>query len=191
MIKPQTLAYYSKKILAILNNITKIGRGCILLIKYPMLIGFHVAKLPFFCELNDWNLIATPLQSTLFINKVKSSNKYEVKCDSDMNEEESNDNNNEDDNYVEDNMNIIEFERFNDIQPKISALTIFDLCCNIEDKMLFPLLSSFPCIVSPLKVLEALKTSQFIGLYIIKYHGKNLTKKLDYYNLSCVTYNRI
>src|SRR6266496_3197099 len=36
---------------------------------------------------------------------------------------------------------------------------ILELCCNIEDITLFPLLSSFSCIVAPLKILEALKTS--------------------------------
>ncbi|CAB4439372.1 unnamed protein product [Rhizophagus irregularis] len=211
MIKPQTLAYNSKKILSILNNISKIDGGCTSLIKYPVLIGSRAAKwhVPFFREPNDWDLVATPSQSTLFINKAKSSNvtfkniklihypggglklvggcidpftngksiNFDIELVSDkmdlrnmksnviLNEEESdeNDNNNEDDNYVEDNINLseskIEFEMFNDIQPKISALMICDLCRNIEDKMLFPLLSSFPCIVAPLKILEALKTS--------------------------------
>ncbi|CAB5379159.1 unnamed protein product [Rhizophagus irregularis] len=211
MIKPQTLAYNSKKILSILNNISKIDGGCTSLIKYPVLIGSRAAKwhVPFFREPNDWDLVATPSQSTLFINKAKSSNvtfkniklihypggglklvggcidpftngksiNFDIELVSDkmdlrtmksnviLNEEESdeNDNNNEDDNYIEDNINLIEskieFEMFNDIQPKISALMICDLCRNIEDKMLFPLLSSFPCIVAPLKILEALKTS--------------------------------
>ncbi|PKK72414.1 hypothetical protein RhiirC2_848421 [Rhizophagus irregularis] len=211
MIKPQTLAYNSKKILSILNNISKIDGGCTSLIKYPVLIGSRAAKwhVPFFREPNDWDLVATPSQSTLFINKAKSSNvtfkniklihypggglklvggcidpftngksiNFNIELVSDkmdlrnmksnviLNEEESdeNDNNNEDDNYVEDNINLseskIESEMFNDIQPKISALMICDLCRNIEDKMLFPLLSSFPCIVAPLKILEALKTS--------------------------------
>src|ERR1043165_4897560 len=40
----------------------------------------------------------------------------------------------------------------------MSAQMILDLCHDFEDKTLFPL-SSFPCIVAPLKVLEALKSS--------------------------------
>ncbi|PKC61000.1 hypothetical protein RhiirA1_467193 [Rhizophagus irregularis] len=41
----------------------------------------------------------------------------------------------------------------------MSALMILELCCNIEDKTMLPLLSNFLCIVAPLKILEALKTS--------------------------------
>jgi hypothetical protein len=51
------------------------------------------------------------------------------------------------------------FEKFNDIKPKISALMILELCHNIEDKTMLPLLSNYSCIVAPLKILEALKTS--------------------------------
>jgi len=36
---------------------------------------------------------------------------------------------------------------------------ILELCRNVKDKMLFPLLSNFSFIVTPLKILEALKTS--------------------------------
>ena len=37
----------------------------------------------------------------------------------------------------EDEINKIEFEMFKDVQPKISALMILELCCNIEDKIPF------------------------------------------------------
>src|SRR5688572_15012609 len=53
----------------------------------------------------------------------------------------------------------IDFERIDDTQPKASGLMILELCCNVEDKILFPLPSNFSCIVAPLKILEALKTS--------------------------------
>ena len=36
---------------------------------------------------------------------------------------------------------------------------ILELCRNIENKTMFPLLLNFPCIIAPLKVLEALKSS--------------------------------
>ncbi|GBB87802.1 hypothetical protein RclHR1_01430011 [Rhizophagus clarus] len=196
MIKPQILAYNSKKILKILtiiNNIVKVDGESTSLIKYPVLIGSRAAKwhVSSFREPNDWDLVATPSQSTLFINKVRMSgascfeniklihypggglklvggcinlftsekSNFDIELVSDkvdlrnvksnvtLNKEES-----DKDNY--------EFERFNDARPKISsALMILDLCRNIKDKVMFPLLSNFPCIVAPLKILEALKTS--------------------------------
>src|SRR3954449_2419326 len=70
-IKPQTLASASCNILTILKNITEI-EGNDSLIDYPVLIGSRAAKwhVPSFREPNDWDLVATPSQSTLFINKV-------------------------------------------------------------------------------------------------------------------------
>src|ERR1043166_4337228 len=53
----------------------------------------------------------------------------------------------------------IEIKRFNDDQEtkqsKTSAQMILEPCHNVGDKTLFPM-SIFPCIVAPLKVLEAL-----------------------------------
>ncbi|CAB4441119.1 unnamed protein product [Rhizophagus irregularis] len=64
---------------------------------------------------------------------------------------------NNDDGYFE--IDKIDFERIDYTQPKASGLMILELCCNVEDKILFPLPSNFLCIVAPLKILEALKTS--------------------------------
>src|SRR3954451_18635232 len=71
IIKPQILANKASKILSILKNIVK-NEGSNSLIDYPVLIGSRAAKwhVLSFCEPNDWNLVATPSQSTLFINKV-------------------------------------------------------------------------------------------------------------------------
>jgi len=234
MIEPQILAYNARRILLILKNIIDDSTP---LVGYPVLIGSRAAKwhVSSFREPNDWDLVATPSQSTLFINKVNesgatfksiklihypggglklvggctepSTNRKSVDFDIELvsdkmdlrnmksnealnkkeiyesdNENESNvendnengsnvENDNENDGNVEDDMseddtsededeiNKIEFERFKDVQPKISALMILELCRNIEDKIMFPLLPNFPCIVAPLKVLEALKTS--------------------------------
>ncbi|CAB4446961.1 unnamed protein product [Rhizophagus irregularis] len=51
------------------------------------------------------------------------------------------------------------FESFEDTKPKTSSLMILELCRDIKDKIMFPLISSFLCIVAPLKILEALKSS--------------------------------
>ncbi|GBB86896.1 hypothetical protein RclHR1_13340002 [Rhizophagus clarus] len=53
----------------------------------------------------------------------------------------------------------IEFENFDGDQQKPSALMILELCRDVKEKKLLPFLPSFPCIVAPLKILEALKTS--------------------------------
>ncbi|RGB23513.1 hypothetical protein C1646_677060 [Rhizophagus diaphanus] len=235
MTNPQILAVNYKKILTILNNITK-NEDNTPLIDYPVLIGSRAVKwhISSFREPNDWDMVATPLQTTLFINKVKESGatfkniklihypggglklvgEYidqltdkklisfdielvsekvdlrNMKANMNLNKKESDkDESDEDDNISENNsvisnysvnfedsenskdnlkdddmenydkINKIEFERFNDVHPKMSALMILELCCNIEDKMMFPLLSNFLCIVAPLKILEALKTS--------------------------------
>ncbi|PKC14048.1 hypothetical protein RhiirA5_456055 [Rhizophagus irregularis] len=202
MIKPQILADNYKEILIILNNIIK-NEGNIPLIDYPVLIGSRAAKwhIYSFREPNDWDLMATPLQTTLFINKVKEYNatfkyikliyypggglklagEYIDKYTADKKlisfyielvsekvdfrnmksifEGNSEDNMKVDDMQDDDEINKIEFERFNDVHPKMSALMILELCCNIEDKTMLPLLSNFLCIVAPLKILEALKTS--------------------------------
>jgi hypothetical protein len=74
--------------------------------------------------------------------------------DNDKNSEENMQIDNQED---DDKINEIEFEEA--VQQKSSGLMILELCQNIEDKILFPLLSNFLCIVAPLKILEALKTS--------------------------------
>ncbi|PKY52624.1 hypothetical protein RhiirA4_470375 [Rhizophagus irregularis] len=239
MTNPQILADNYKKILIILNNIIK-NEDNNSLIDYPVLIGSRAAKwhIISFREPNDWDLMATPIQTTLFINKVKESNatfknikliyypggglklagkyidqysadkklisfdielvseKVDLRNMKSIFEDNSEDNEKVDDmqddnefnfdifedNYKksnaedsEDNMkdddmqdddmqdddkiNKIEFERFNDVHQKMSALMILELCRNIEDKIMLPLLSNFLCIVAPLKILEALKTS--------------------------------
>ncbi|GBB84942.1 hypothetical protein RclHR1_11510006 [Rhizophagus clarus] len=77
------------------------------------------------------------------------------------NEDNMQDDNNQDNDIPDENneVNKIEFEAFNDAQPKLSTLMILEMCRNIKDKIMFPLLSNFLCIVAPLKILEALKTS--------------------------------
>ncbi|CAB4415836.1 unnamed protein product [Rhizophagus irregularis] len=253
MSNPQILADKCKKILTILNNIAK-NEDNTPLIDYPVLIGSHAAKwhISSFREPNDWDLVATPSQTTLFINKVEESiatfkkielihypggglklvgeyidstdeksisfdielvsekvdlrnmklimilNKKESDDDdedesdkdddynryndfdddddryndfdddddryNDFDDDSENSENNVDDDdqgntQDDDEINKIEFEMFNDPKPKISALMILKLCHNIEDKTILPLLSNYLCIVAPLKILEALKTS--------------------------------
>jgi hypothetical protein len=232
MIKLKILAKDCKKVLNILNNIIK-DEDNAPFIDYPVLIGSQAAKwhIPPFREPNDWDLIATPSQTTLFIKQVKESsatfnsikliyypggglkligmynveqftdgkpisfdielvsNKVDLRnmkstnkkendenseneSDEDVNNSDEdnseNDNNKSDDSMQDsndhDNMqnnetNQIEFVRVNDIQPKISALMILELCRNIDDKTMLPLLLDYSCIVAPLKILEALKAS--------------------------------
>ncbi|RIA96677.1 hypothetical protein C1645_815101 [Glomus cerebriforme] len=201
MIKSQILATNANKILSILNNIIKNDNDSTPLISYPVLIGSHAAKwhFPSFRDTNDWDLVATPLQSASFVNKVmtnatfkninliyypggglkiigeciepstdEKSTNFDIELVSDkvdlrkmksLNKKESDDNDVDNiydvDNGIDiddDNSNDIskiEFERFNvDQQPKLSALMILELCYNVEDKILFPLLSNFPCIHS-------------------------------------------
>jgi hypothetical protein len=71
-IKPQILAQNSDKILSILKDIIEHESSSLLIDDYPVLIGSRAAKwhVPSFREPKDWDLLATPLQSTLFINKV-------------------------------------------------------------------------------------------------------------------------
>ncbi|RGB36134.1 hypothetical protein C1646_758517 [Rhizophagus diaphanus] len=233
MSNPQILADKCKKTLTILNNIVK-NEDNTPLIGYPVLIGSRATKWhnSSFREPNDWDLVATPSQTTLFINKVeesiatfkkielihypggglklvgeyidqstdeksisfdielvsekvdlrnmksiKSLNKkesddeeesdnyddyyYRYYSNKDFDDDSENSENNADDddqgNSQEDDK--IEFEMFNDPKPKISALMILELCRNIEHKTILPLLSNYICIVAPLKILEALKTS--------------------------------
>ncbi|CAB4433698.1 unnamed protein product [Rhizophagus irregularis] len=189
MTNPQILAENYKKTLTILNNITK-NEDNTPLIDYPVLIGSRAVKwhISSFREPNDWDMVATPSQTTLFINKVKESGATfkniklihypggglklvgddEDESDEDDNISEDNSEishysedsvDNMEDNMEDDEINKIEFEMFNDVHPKMSALMILELCHNIEDKMIFPFLSNFLCIVAPLKILEALKTS--------------------------------
>jgi hypothetical protein len=64
---------------------------------------------------------------------------------------------NDDDNiYNDDETDETEFERF---ENTTSTLMIIELCRDINDKIMFPFLPSFLCIVAPLKILEALKAS--------------------------------
>src|SRR2546421_12816679 len=77
---PQTFADDKAQTLSILKNISKNeGHSPIIeselsfsTIGYPVLIGSRAAKwhIPSFREPNDWDFIATALQSILFINKV-------------------------------------------------------------------------------------------------------------------------
>ncbi|PKY42675.1 hypothetical protein RhiirA4_417661 [Rhizophagus irregularis] len=55
--------------------------------------------------------------------------------------------------------NKIKFENFDSDQPKPSSLMILELCHDVKDKKPLNFLSNFSCIVAPLKILEALKTS--------------------------------
>ncbi|RIA93431.1 hypothetical protein C1645_843443 [Glomus cerebriforme] len=55
------------------------------------------------------------------------------------------------------NINIINNDQESD-QSKTSAQMILEYCHDVKDVLLFPL-TSFPCIVAPLKVLEVLKAS--------------------------------
>jgi hypothetical protein len=191
MFKPQILSKEYEKILNILNNIIK-NENNTPLIDYPVLIGSQAAKwhVSFFREPNDWDLVATPLQATLFINKVQESTSantniqlihypkvglkligtytekitdgktihFDIELVSDkvdLRNTEYNVNNSED-NMCDNNMQVDDQVNEN-VQP--SALMILELCRNIKDKTMFPFLSNFYCIVAPLKILEALKTS--------------------------------
>src|SRR3954451_3746260 len=71
IIKPQILSHKVNNILSILKNIINSESGNPL-IDYPVLIGSRAAKwhIPSFREPNDWDFIATALQSILFIKKV-------------------------------------------------------------------------------------------------------------------------
>ncbi|GBC05422.1 hypothetical protein RclHR1_06210007 [Rhizophagus clarus] len=198
MINPQILANNYENVSIILNNITKKENNTPL-IGYPVLIGSLAAKwhVPSFREPNDWDLVATPLQTILFINKIEESSatfnniklihypggglklvgecierstdgkpiNFDIELASDkvdLRNMKSNVNLNKDSNndmLDDDEINKIEFEMFNDVQSKISSLMILELCRNVEDKTMFSLLSNFLCIVAPLKILEALKTS--------------------------------
>ncbi|RGB26020.1 hypothetical protein C1646_770983 [Rhizophagus diaphanus] len=52
------------------------------------------------------------------------------------------------------------FESFEDsTKPKTSSLMILELCHDIKDKIMFPMMPNFLCIVAPLNILEALKSS--------------------------------
>ncbi|PKB96741.1 hypothetical protein RhiirA5_385137 [Rhizophagus irregularis] len=75
-----------------------------------------------------------------------------VDSSSDIEDSISNEDN---DNNDEDSI----FESFEDIKPKTSSLMILELCHDIKDKIMFPMMPSFLCIVAPLKILEALKSS--------------------------------
>ncbi|GBC02369.1 hypothetical protein RclHR1_00460007 [Rhizophagus clarus] len=204
MIKPRILTNNNKKILFILNKIIE-NENDTSFIDYPVLIGSRAAKWHSlsFREPNDWDLVATPKQTALFIKKLITSAKFNIKLiyypkgglklvgeyietsasenekpisfdielvsdrvdlrnmkpNANLNKKDDDDKNDKDDNNSIVDHTKIEFEMFNDVRPKISSLMILELCCNIEDKMMIPLLSDFFCIVAPLKILEALKSS--------------------------------
>ncbi|GBB84449.1 hypothetical protein RclHR1_11000005 [Rhizophagus clarus] len=93
---------------------------------------------------------------------------YEYSSKENSDEDESSDEDNSSDNSDDVNMYIydksneedkIEFESFDDVKQKTSTLMILELCRNIKDKIMFPFLQNFLCIVAPLKILEVLKTS--------------------------------
>ncbi|PKK65168.1 hypothetical protein RhiirC2_868938 [Rhizophagus irregularis] len=75
------------------------------------------------------------------------------------NDMEINDKDNIDDDRSIEDESKIKFEKFDydqeREQSKSSAQMILELCHNVKDRMMIP----FPCIVAPLKVLEALKAS--------------------------------
>ncbi|GBC09941.1 hypothetical protein RclHR1_09210010 [Rhizophagus clarus] len=103
----------------------------------------------------------------LFMHKVKSSIIFDIELISDkmdlrkmkLNEALIYDEIDDDDDNGSYKFDKIEFESVDNTRPRASALMMLELCHNVKDKILFPLLSNFPCIVAPLKILEALKTS--------------------------------
>jgi hypothetical protein len=185
IVKPKILAQEFNKILLILNNILKTERkesttsGC------PVLIGSRAAKwhAPFFREPNDWDFVATVSQSNMLLKNISYNNlnfksiklvhysgaglKIIGECVESRTDENSS---NFEIELASDIVNFREmksneFEKFDDHdQEKTSAQIILDLFYksyyrdNVNDETRFPL-SNTPCIVAPLKVLEALKSS--------------------------------
>ncbi|RIA84225.1 hypothetical protein C1645_832612 [Glomus cerebriforme] len=186
-VERRDLAYNNDGMLTILKNIVKDEGNStdFSTMGYPVLIGSRAAKwhVPSFREPNDWDFVATASQCILFINKFMAKNmkltyypgvglkiigkciesnadnksiSFEVEIASDkinlrlLKKDYMN---------LEDNVDKIEFKEFYNDQEressKTSAQMILELCCDVKDRMLIP----FPCIVAPLKVLEALKTS--------------------------------
>jgi hypothetical protein len=224
-IRPQILAQNPHKTLSILKSIIEHESSSRPLIDHPVLIGSHAAKwhIASFRKPKDWDLVATPSQSTLFITKVTSNatlkdikliyypgaglkivgscvhmnndtdqldntdDKSDHMDDRSDNTDDRSDHTDEDhtddmsnnmDNtgnsiyfdieLVSDKMDLgkmksnevelVEFEKLNSNQQKMSAQMILEICRDIKDKIVFPL-ADFLCIVAPLKVLEALKSS--------------------------------
>ncbi|CAB5395334.1 unnamed protein product [Rhizophagus irregularis] len=83
--------------------------------------------------------------------KMNPNKKIDDLYDTDEDDDDDDDGNNNEDISI--------FESFEDTKPKTSSLMILELCHDIKDKIMFPLISSFLCIVAPLKILEALKSS--------------------------------
>ncbi|CAB4389466.1 unnamed protein product [Rhizophagus irregularis] len=83
--------------------------------------------------------------------KMYPNKKIDDLYDTDEEDDDDDDGNNDEDISI--------FESFEDTKPKTSSLMILELCHDIKDKIMFPLISSFLCIVAPLKILEALKSS--------------------------------
>src|SRR5947209_7327092 len=75
IIKPQTLANNEAQTLSILINIIKDESNPLVVnyptVSYPVLISSRAAKwhIPSFCD-NDWDFIATVMQTVLFINEI-------------------------------------------------------------------------------------------------------------------------
>jgi hypothetical protein len=186
--KSRTLVHGANKILTILKNINENDENIIdypVLIG-SRAAKWHI---PSFRDTNDWDLVATISQSISFIEKVNTNATFEniklvhypggglkmlgnfipnkknsiifdieiVSDKVDLRKMKQNENSDYEEVVV--NYEGIEFERVDNTQPKASSLMILDLCYNVKDKILFPSLSKFSCIVAPLKILEALKTS--------------------------------
>jgi len=192
MIEPQILASEANKILSILKCIIEQNEDTTPLIDHPVLIGSRAAKwhISSFRKPNDWDLVATLLQSVSFISSVKSSASFKdiklvyysgggLKIVGKCTERSPSTDGKSiafDIELVSDKVDLRKmkqdlkkkkiydphkngFERPDNALLKTSALMILELCHDVKDKTLFPLLQNFPCIVAPLKILEALKTS--------------------------------
>ncbi|RGB34765.1 hypothetical protein C1646_760143 [Rhizophagus diaphanus] len=79
MIKPQTLAYNSKKILSILSNISKIDGDCTSLIKYPVLIGSRAAKWHLLKYVSCEDLIYQAQFFVLYLSNMANNIKFYIK----------------------------------------------------------------------------------------------------------------
>jgi hypothetical protein len=187
-VEPLTLAYNEDNILSILEYIVKYEKNPPVVVSepnfstigYPVLIGSRAAKwyIPSFREPNDWDFIATASQSILLIKKIKTKSikliyysdiglkligkcieqnqdlvDFEVELASDKVNFKKVKIEKSDDKGMK-----IELEKFKDNRSKSSAMMILELCRDVKDRIIFPL-PCFPCIVAPLKILEALKAS--------------------------------
>src|SRR6266480_6346491 len=108
----------------------------------------------------DIELVSDKVDLSKIMIRNEGSDKGEDNMDVDNNNEEDDDDDEikDDDDTFEFGIDDIKFEKFSEGSQKMSAQMILELCRDVKDKTLFPL-SGFPCIVAPLKVLEALKSS--------------------------------